>query len=147
MSFNYVYLAHVHGMHCLHFTSPPTLLQCFILESVPRQYIEICLILLKSCMVFWYMGVLYILGSVDGVWVVYSLNKGVITVFLHTCCAYLWLHQMTFKLKRKLLNPTFLGEGTDLQFDVAKVLYVIKLVFKNLRVINYQFLSCNLIET
>lgn len=50
----------------LHFTFFSSLLKCFILEIVPCQYLEICLILFKSCMVSYYMDVLYILGSVDG---------------------------------------------------------------------------------
>ena len=55
----------IQSLHCaLLFNFFP--LKCFILEMVPCPYIEICLIFLKSCVVFYYTDVLYRPVSIDG---------------------------------------------------------------------------------
>lgn len=55
----------IQSLHCaLLFNFFP--FKCFILEMVPCPYIELCLTVFKSCVVFYYTDVLYRPVSIDG---------------------------------------------------------------------------------
>lgn len=120
-------------------------LKCFILEMVPCLYIEICLTLFKSCVVFHYMDVSHTPVSTDGHLGVSSLlllqNKDVIIIFLYTLLCTCIISSDHFYIKKEI-NKSYFWGGEQLSSWMLQKLFMWVSYFLSIW-LSYQFLSYN----